>query len=623
MKLPWKKSENRKPVNWSHVDYIFRLCCVIAFFVAAGSALVFKCVQLGDYKETKEAKALEELQRIVVKLPPQKGLIVDTEGRLLAANKLHSTCFVDPVFLMSEPNQIKLAQKFHDFHEIEEILDLPQFKIEDTIFNHPTERYWPIKFELTKEEIGVIKSKNIKGLGIVGNSSKRYYVTGELFSHIIGFESSSKEFCEGLENVYYNELTGVAGYEAYLSDRSRRPINIYDDGKEPVHGISLILTADAVIQMFAREALHKRCKEYQAESGIAIVMNPNNGAILAMVNYPDFNPSNLGASIVDHRRNRAVTDVFEPGSIIKPVIAAIAIDMGVINQNTVVFCENGRYCGKGFGCIGEYGNNSYGSMTIGGIIQHSSNIGMAKIGQRMGAKKLYNALRMFGFGDKVTNKQMTEWMPENERDKNISEFLGERVGLLNRLERWNGYSVTRVPYGQEIGITALQMTKAYCILANGGRNIHPHIVKAFVDSNGENVITQPQIIGAGYVIKPEVAKYITEKAMVDVVNSKEGTGKSAALKDYTVFGKTGTANISITRGYDSQNYVASFVGGAPAKDPKVVVLVSVIKPKRSLGKGYTGGTVAGPVVGEIIDKTLKYMKVPAETPPDSKDAKKP
>ncbi len=618
MKLPWKKSENSKPFDWPRLDYIIRLGLVIVFFTGAGAALVYKCVALGDYKETKDAKALEDLQRIVVKLLPQKGLIVDTEGRLLAANKMYSTCFIDPAFLMSEPNQVKLAQKFHEFHEIEEILELPQYKIEDTIFNHPTERYWPIKFELSKEQIGVIKSKNIKGLGVVGNTSKRYYITGELFSHIIGFESSSKEFSEGLENIYYNELTGVAGYEAYLSDRSRRPINMYDDGMDPTHGISLILTADAVIQMFAREALHKRCKEYQAESGIAIVMNPNDGAILALVNYPDFDPGNLSASAVDHRRNRAVTDVFEPGSIIKPVIAAIAMDMGVINQNTVVFCENGRYCGKGFGCIGEYGNHSYGSMTIGGIIQHSSNIGMAKIGQKMGAKRLYNALTMFGFGGEVTQKKITEWTPETEKNRHISEFLGERKGLLNRLERWNGYSITRVPYGQEIGITALQMTKAYCILANGGKNIQPHIVKAFVDSNGQNVITQPQLSGAGYIIKPEVAKYITEKAMVDVVNSKEGTGKAAALKDYTVFGKTGTANISIKRGYDSQNYVASFVGGAPAKDPKIIVLVSVIKPKRSLGKGYTGGTVSGPVVGEIIDKTLKYMKVPAETPPPSK-----
>jgi cell division protein FtsI (penicillin-binding protein 3) len=611
-----KNNKRLLRLNISKIDYWFRLCLVLLIFCAAAGALVYRCVVLGDYKNTKDSKALQKLQRIKVTLHPQKGLIVDTEGRLLAANKQVSTLFVDPVFFMSEPNQVLLAEKFHQFPEIEEALELPRFTIEDTIFNHPKERYWPIKPELTKEQTGYIKSKGVKGLGVVESGSKRDYITGELFSHIIGFAGSNKEFSEGLESIYYDELTGRSGYETYLGDRSRRPINLYGESQPPVHGVSLILTADAVIQLYAREALHKRCKEYEAESGMAIVMNPENGAILAMTNYPDFDPTALEDSQIPARRNRAVTDVYEPGSIMKPIVCAIALDMGVVNKNSVIYCEKGQYCGKGFGCIGEYGNHSYGNLTVAGIIQHSSNIGMAKLGQKMGAKRLYNALRMFGFGDEVTHKKITEWTPEDQFDKDISEFLGEREGLLNRLERWNGYSITRVPYGQEIGVTALQIAKAYCILANGGQDVEPHIVRAFVDSNGANVITQPPSAGAGYIIKPEVANYIVQKAMVDVVNSEEGTGKKAALEDYTVFGKTGTANISINKGYDNQNYVASFVGGAPAKDPRVVVLVSIVKPNRRLGKGYTGGTVSGPVVAEIIDKSLKYMKIPPEKTAD-------
>ncbi|MFI4912702.1 MAG: peptidoglycan D,D-transpeptidase FtsI family protein [Sedimentisphaeraceae bacterium JB056] len=612
MKAQPKKTDKRIKLNFSRIDYWFRLCMVMLIFISAAVALTYRCFQLGDYKTTKDSQALQNLQRIKVKLEPQKGLIVDTEGRLLAANKQVSTLFVDPVFLMSEPNQLLLTEKFNQFKEIENTLDLPPYKIEDTIFNHPNDRYWPIKPELTKEQVGFVKSKNVKGLGVVESGSKRDYITGELFSHIIGFASSNKKFSEGLESIYYDELTGQSGYETYLGDRSRRPINLYGESKQPVHGVSLILTADAVIQLYAREALHKRCKEYEAESGMAIVMNPENGAILAMTNYPDFDPTALADSEIPARRNRAVTDVYEPGSIMKPIVCAIALDMGVINKNTVIYCEKGQYCGKGFGCIGEYGNHSYGNLTVAGIIQHSSNIGMAKLGQKMGAKRLYNALRMFGFGDEVTHKKITDWTPEEQKNKEISEFLGEREGLLNRLERWNGYSITRVPYGQEIGVTALQIAKAYCILANGGRDVQPHIVRAFVDSNGANVITEPPSAGAGYIIKPEVADYIVKKAMVDVVNSSDGTGKKAALDDYTVFGKTGTANISVNKGYDSQNYVASFVGGAPAEDPRVIVLVSIVKPNRRLGKGYTGGTVSGPVVAEIIDKTLKYMKIPPE-----------
>jgi cell division protein FtsI/penicillin-binding protein 2 len=600
-------------LNLSRIDYRFRITLVLLFFCAAGGALVYRCVVLGDYKNTKDSTALQKLQKIKVTLQPQKGLIVDNEGRLLAANKQVSTLFVDPVFLMSEPNQVLLAEKFRRFEQIEKALNLPPYTIEDTIFNHPKDRYRPVKLDLSKEDVGFIKSKGIKGLGVTEDGSKRHYITGELFSHIIGFASSSKGFSEGLENIYYDELTGSAGYKTFIGDRSRRPINLYDESRPPVHGVSLILTADAVIQLYAREALHKKCIEYEAEGGIAIVMAPDNGAILAMANYPDFNPSQLADSAISARRNLAVTDIYEPGSIMKPIVGAIALDHGVISKDTLIYCEKGQYCGKGFGCIGEYGNHSYANLTIAGIIQHSSNIGMAKLGQKMGAKRLYNSLKMFGFGEQTGSKKITEWTPEDQAQRTISEFLGERQGLLNRLERWNGYSITRVPYGQEIGVTALQMAKAYCILANGGRDVQPHIVRAFVDSNGANVITEPPSAGAGYIIKPEVARYIVEKAMVDVVNNEEGTGKNAALEDYTVFGKTGTANIAVKGNYDNQNYVASFVGGAPAKDPRVVVLVSVIKPNRRLGKGYTGGMVAGPVVGEIIDKTLKYMKIPPET----------
>ena len=161
----------------------------------------------------------------------------------------------------------------------------------------------------------------------------------------------------------------------------------------------------------------------------------------------------------------------------------------------------------------------------------------------------------------------------------------------------------------------MQIAKAYCVLANGGKDVEPHIVRAFVDSNGSDRISKEQKSGGGYLIKPQVANYLVQNALVAVVNSKEGTGKNAASKDYTIWGKTGTANIAINNSYDSQNYVASFVGGAPAKEPKLVVLVSVIKPNRRLGKGYTGGTVAAPVVKEIIEKSLRYMKVPPENEP--------
>lgn len=218
---------------------------------------------------------------------------------------------------------------------------------------------------------------------------------------------------------------------------------------------------------------------------------------------------------------------------------------------------------------------------------------MAKMGQAMGPTKLYNGLAMFGIGRKTG-----------------IDLPGEGSGVLWPTERWTGYSVTRIPFGQEVSVTALQMIRAFCILANGGKSVKPYVVQGWAekDSDGRLRITRTKASEspAGFVIKPEVARWLVQDAMVAVVN--EVTGKRAGLKKWQVFGKTGTANIadSQTRGY-TETYVASFIGGAPAEDPRVVVMVSVRKPNWKLGKGYTGGAVAAPVVGRIPERTLTYL----------------
>jgi cell division protein FtsI/penicillin-binding protein 2 len=230
-------------------------------------------------------------------------------------------------------------------------------------------------------------------------------------------------------------------------------------------------------------------------------------------------------------------------------------------------------------------------LTVREVIVKSSNIGMAKIGQRLGKDKLYNGLTMFGFG-KVTG----------------IDLPGEVSGLLWPPQKWTGYSVTRIPFGQEITVTTMQLVNAFCILANGGHVVRPHIVKAVVDNEGNIVKLTQAAPPVGFCVNPRVAKWIITEAMTGVVN--EGTGKRAKLEKWQVFGKTGTANIakSDQRGYSENDYVASFVAGAPAEDPAVIVLVSIRRPDKSLGKGYTGGAVASPVAGKILEKTLTYLE---------------
>ncbi|KPK42580.1 MAG: hypothetical protein AMJ65_07460, partial [Phycisphaerae bacterium SG8_4] len=315
------------------------------------------------------------------------------------------------------------------------------------------------------------------------------------------------------------------------------------------------------------------------------------GAILAMVSLPDFDPAKVGTTDPDNFRSRTLTDMYEPGSILKPIVTAIALDAGVVNTTEKIFCEHGDYHGEGFGRIGEY-KEGFGDLTVREILINSSNIGMAKIGQRLGKERLYEGLKLFGFGENTG-----------------IELPGEIHGWLSTPDEWTGYSVTRIPFGQEISVTAMQLIRAYCILANGGRLVSPFLVRAIVDSNGKITELKRPPPPVGYIVKSEVAKWVVGEAMVGVVN--EGTGKRAQLDDWQVFGKTGTANIanSDSRGYSNRDYVASFISGAPAENPAIVVLVSIRKPNRSLGKGYTGGVVSSPVAREIIRRTLKYLGV--------------
>jgi cell division protein FtsI/penicillin-binding protein 2 len=280
--------------------------------------------------------------------------------------------------------------------------------------------------------------------------------------------------------------------------------------------------------------------------------------------------------------------------MIKPIVAAIALDTGVVNTYETIFCENGNYRGRGFGRIGEF-DKGFGDLTLQGILVNSSNIGMAKIGQRLGSERLYEGLTLFGFGKRVGFDQP-----------------GEAEGLLRHPSTWTGYSITRIPFGQEISVTALQMVRAYCMLANGGRLVRLHMVKALVKPDGAMEDIRPPALRVGYIIKPEVAKWVITEALAAVVN--EGTGKRAQLERWQVFGKTGTAQLARRDGpgYEPKAYVVSFICGAPAENPRVVVLVSIRRPNWAIQKRFTGGgSVASPVAAAILERTMTYLEGPA------------
>jgi len=541
-----------------------------------------RCFYLQYYKNDYFQQASFKAQRSNFTEQPKRGAILDCRGRILAASYVSDTIFAEPRAIADIK---QTAQTLADI-----IGSSGPIEISKAILTTRNEGYAPI---ITDIKLTNVQRKQIQALDGIGIESrwKRYYPLGGAAVHAVGFIGTDGQGLSGLELQYDKILKGTFGSSTFFSDAARRPVKLKSFGGFAQDGCDVVLTLDSAIQEITYSALKKQVSEYQAESGVAMVIDPCSGAILAMVSLPDFDPSTLKGADEKSLGNHILSDPFEPGSIIKPVIAAWAIETDSINPNDIIFCENGSYSGKGFGTIGEY-RNGYGNLTISGILAHSSNIGMAKIGQKMGAAKLHEGLRLFGFGRKAG-----------------IDLPGEDSGVVWPLKFWTGYSIARVPFGHEFSTTSMQMVCAYCVLANHGRPIKPHLVKAVVNGQGNKIKMQEPSQTASFVISEKTARWIIEKALVDVV--KEGTAKNAAIENRQVWGKTGTANIAVRNkgGYDEENYVSSFIGGSPAKEPAVVVLVSIRKPNRSLGKGYTGGAVAVPAAKEILEKTLIYLKI--------------
>jgi cell division protein FtsI/penicillin-binding protein 2 len=555
---------------------------VLLLLVVAFVLLAARCFYLQHYKKDYCLQILLKRQLRVSELP-RRGVILDRCGRVLGASNKIQIVFAEP----------RLVEDVKETaNRIASILNMPAHEICRTILESKNPGFVKIKSDISAGQRQAIGSSRIRGIGIQSDW-RRYYPMGNLACHVVGFTSRDNRGLGGIELEFEQKLRGSAGENIFFADARRRPIGLKAYENPCSDGTNVILTIDAVIQQFTRKELLEQFKSYDAESATAIVMEPQTGAVLALVCLPDFDPTDSNTADADNLRNRALTDTFEPGSILKPIVAAIALDTKAVSPDETIFCENGSYSGRGFGRIGEYGDHRFGELTVREIIARSSNIGMAKIGQKTGREKLFTGLRLFGFGRKTG-----------------IDLPGQAVGLLRPADEWTNYSVTRIPFGQEISVTAIQLARAFCVLANGGRAVEPYVVKATADNKDKVLNYRRPLSDSGFIVRPEVARWMVTEAMTAVV--AEGTGRRASLEDWEVFGKTGTANIARSdgKGYEQDCYVASFAGGAPADSPQVVVLVSIYKPNVTLGKGYTGGVVAAPAAKKIIAKTLRYLKVP-------------
>lgn len=554
------------------------LLLLIAAFLSLGA----RCLYLQHFRAEHYRQISFRQQRKFVTEKPQRGEIVDCRGRLLAASDKFQVIKAEPRIIQ---DPVKLAP------QLAPILDIEGIEIYKRITESGNPGFARLKLDATAGQCAA--ASKFHGIG-VESQWRRHYPMGRLGCHVVGFTSVDNRGLGGIELECDKELSGLPRVNVFFADARRRPVRLKQQTGQFTDGTGVILTLDSTIQQFAQEELVRQYREFEAEGAVAIVAEPKTGAILAMVSLPDFDPGDIRSADANTFRNRAVNDQFEPGSILKPIVAAVALDAGVVNRSQSIFCEDGFYHGRGFGRITEYRNHRYGDMTVRQILVKSSNIGMAKIGQKLGKEKLYKGLKLFGFGKKTR-----------------IELPGEAPGLVWPVSRWTGYSVTRIPFGQEITVTTIQLLRAYCILANGGRSVQPYLIKAMFDNDGKVIkLKHPSTTSVGFVVDPDIANWVVREALVEVI--EEGTGKRAKLEKWQVFGKTGTANIAKSNepGYSKSDYVASFIAGAPAQDPAVLVLVSIRKPNKKLGKGYTGGAVASPVAAKILEKTLTYLQVP-------------
>ena len=565
----------------------WRYDLVFALLMLALVALGARLGLLMRYDREKAVSYWRRQQRVSAPLPARVGTIrASTRGRyvLLAASKEVPLCFIDPAMF---ENDADLAETVI---QVATVLNEDPVSIQNEVLRQRWGRYVPIKRGLAAKDISALRALGLPGVGI-SREWRRTYPNGDLAATVVGFRRRDGVPGGGLESSLQRHLRAVPGKRVALADARRRAIwPLPDESSTPVDGSNVFLCLDAVIQRYLQQAVLASVDKFKAKWGTGIVVDPHTGEILAMCSVPTFDPNNYSDVADDQRTNRVVCVPFEPGSVAKPIFAAAAVDAGVVSYATRIFCENGTYHALRGGQIGDHGS-SYGHITVAHGVIKSSNILMAKLGELLGNDRLHEIAYRFGFG-RCTGLGLP----------------GESGGIVRPLGKWDGYSLRRVPFGQEISCTTLQLAMAFSALANGGLLLRPRLIDKITDPNGR-VIWSGEREVVRRVIKPGVAAE-TLGVMQEVV--ERGTGKNCRLDNWTSFGKTGTAQIAGRGGYVSGAYTGSFVGGAPASWPRAICLISIYWPKA--GK-YYGGTVAAPYVKDVLQKTLTYLNVPHDRQP--------
>jgi cell division protein FtsI (penicillin-binding protein 3) len=548
---------------------------VLAFAAALAHLYKIQCLDHEKYETLARRQHLSKL-----KIPVRRGRIFDRHRNPLAISLPVHSLYADP--------------------EVVKHKSLAAWKLAPVLSMQPQDvfarlirgrRFTWIKRKLSSEEYGELLKLKIHGTGF-RREYRRAYPHGLLLGQVLGFCGIDDKGLAGLEFACEPSLSGQPGYRVTKRDAAGTRIAASGLKREPAsNGLDVILTIDTNIQRIVEEELDKACEQWRPQSGVAVVMAPLTGEILALANWPFFDPGTFSQfSPQDLQRlshNAAVLDVYEPGSTFKPFAVCAALEEQVVTPFTVFDCENGRAVINGRRLRDAH---PHGRLTVSKIITFSSNIGVSKVALRLGRRKLYEYVRAFGFGQATG-------LP----------VACEPSGLLAPPDRWSKYTITSIPMGQEIAVTSVQLAAGFSAIAAGGKLMKPRLIRSIENPDTGEVVKQfaPQLIRQA--VSGETARCVTEM-LVSVIENPEGTGRRARLEGYTLAGKTGTAQKCLAgrRGYSSSDYVCSFVAFAPAYEPRVCAVVEIDTPR---GSSHYGGTVAAPAVREIIRRTLAYLDV--------------
>jgi cell division protein FtsI (penicillin-binding protein 3) len=504
--------------------------------------------------------------------PAKRWEIVDRNGHVLAYSVDADSVFADPSEIESPDKVAQLVCAALDECGPRERQEMAQDLRRNSQFVYLARKVSP-------DEAQRVKALELKGVAFI-KESRRYYPKKELGAHVLGYVGLDNTGLAGLESTYDTQVRGTEGKILVQTDARRHALNSRID-RPATAGVSLELTIDQYLQHIAERELRTGVEENNAAGGTALIMEPNTGEILALANWPTFNPNAFGKADERERRNRAIQDLYEPGSTFKVVTASAALEEHVVGPNDPIDCAPGYITFPGRKPIYDF--HRYGTLSFTDVIVKSSNIGAIRVGLRLGPERLGRYVSRFGFGQPLG-----------------PDFRGESSGIVWNPARLDSSALASVSMGYQVAVTPLQMAAAVSSVANGGSLMEPRVVRAFI-KDGRRAMVAPKVLRK--TVSPATLAEL--RTMMEGVVER-GTAKSAQIDGYTIAGKTGTASKLVNGHYSRSDYNASFVGFVPSRQPALTIIVVIDSPH---GRGYTGGVVAAPIFKRIAEASLRQLGV--------------